>query len=233
MYKTIASVYDYIFPQNIKQLELIEKIQPIQGNEHIIEIGCATGNLTDLLHQKTDHVIGLDLDEGLLEQAKLKYPGYSFILENMLNLNQLNQKFNKVICFGNTLVHLPNRDMVKAFFKTVYNTLEDDGYFIVQIINYNRIVEQNINHLSTIDNNHITFKRDYVHHNGYVDFNTELTIKSSDQTIINSIPLLTLTQEELTDMLSAIGFKALKFYGNLNGDKITESSVPLLMSCKK
>ena len=72
-----------------------------------------------------------------------------------------------------------------------------------------------------------------MHHNGYVDFNTELTIKSSDQTIINSIPLLTLTQEELTDMLSVIGFKALKFYGNLNGDNITESSIPLLMSCKK
>jgi cyclopropane fatty-acyl-phospholipid synthase-like methyltransferase len=233
MYTTISSVYDYIFPQNPKQLSFIESIQAIDRDEKIIEIGAATGNLTDLLMSKSTNVIGLDLDEGLLNVAKKKYPSYQFVHKNMLEINQMGTHFDKVICLGNTLVHLPNRDLVQEFFNAVYGSLNKDGYLITQIINYDRILEDNINHLSTIDNQHIKFKRNYVLHDDYLDFNTELLIKSSDQMIENSIPLLTLRREEIRQMLIKSGFTNIKFYGGLDGSQVTSNSVPLLFSCQK
>lgn len=233
MYQSIAKVYDYIFPQNDKQLAFIEGIQVIQPDDMILEVGCATGNLTDLLHRKSKNIIGIDLDKDLLSYSQSKYPTYDNRYMNMLDIKDLEKQFDRVVCFGNTLVHLPNRDLVKDFFKSVHEQLNQTGLFIVQIINYDRIVNQNIHALATIDNDHINFKRDYVIHDNYVDFNTTLTIKKTQEVLEGSIPLLTLKKEELRTYLSEAGFTDIKFYGNLNAEALNENSVPLLFSCRK
>ncbi len=233
MYKSIAKVYDYIFPQNINQLNFIDRIKPITKHETILEIGCATGNLTELLYSKSDHVIGLDLDDALLEEASKKYPHMTFINENMLNISNFKTNFDRIVCFGNTLVHLPDRDAVTSFFNRVYEQLNDNGLFIVQIINYDRIVSQNIDHLPTIENDHIKFTRDYDLKNGYVSFDTELVIKETSQVIESKLPLLTLQQNEIQTYLEMAGFKDIQFYGNLKGDLIQPTDIPLLFSCNK
>ena len=66
-YESIAKVYDYIFPKNRKQLEFVESIKKISIEEKILDIGCATGNLTELLGEKTGNVVGIDLDKELLK----------------------------------------------------------------------------------------------------------------------------------------------------------------------
>lgn len=233
MYQSIASVYDYIFPQNMGQLKFIEGVKPIDKKEEVLEIGCATGNLTELLASKSDHVMGLDLDSGLLDVAHYKYPNMNFVHENMLHLENLNKSFDRIVCFGNTLVHLPNRQDVRLFFKKVYHQLKDDGYLLVQIINYDRIVDQNIGHLPTIENDHITFVRDYDIKSDHVLFQTKLLIKESQTLLSNEIPLLTLRKEEIQTYLEAVGFKDIKFYGNLKGDPLSNQDIPLLFSCKK
>ncbi|MBI9012834.1 MAG: class I SAM-dependent methyltransferase [Clostridiales bacterium] len=233
MYKSIAKVYDYIFPQNINQLNFIDSIKPISKHETILEIGCATGNLTELLYTKSAHVIGLDLDDTLLEEASKKYPDMTFINENMLNISNLERNFDRIVCFGNTLVHLPDRDAVNLFFNRVYEQLNDSGLFIVQIINYDRIITHNINHLPTIENDHIKFTRDYDLKDGYVSFDTELLIKETSQVIKSKLPLLTLKQNEIQTYLENAGFKDIQFYGNLKGDKIQSTDIPLLFSCIK
>lgn len=233
MYSTIAKVYDYIFPQNPMQLSFIDKLSPIMKNHTIIEIGCATGNLTELLSRKSSHVIGIDLDDELLKVGNDKYPTLRLEKMNMLDINSLGQHFDKVLCFGNTLVHLPNRSLVQEFFHKVCESLSIEGAFIVQIINYDRIINKNVDHLATISNEHIEFVRKYDLNNTVVHFNTELTIKESGQVINNSIPLLTLRKDEIEEMLTRAGFKDIVFYGNLKAEPLTDASVPLLFSCRK
>lgn len=215
------------------QLSFIDKLSPIHERDQIIEIGCATGNLTELLSRKTSHIMGIDLDDELLAVGKEKYPHLKLEKMNMLDINALGQNFDKIVCFGNTLVHLPNRELVQAFFKSAYESLADQGTFIVQIIHYDRIVKDRIDHLAIISNEHIEFVRHYDLKDHVVYFNTKLTIKSNGQIIENSIPLLTLKKDELKEMLTQAGFKAIEFYGNLKGEPLTESSVPLLFSCRK
>ena len=118
-YESIAKVYDYIFPKNRKQLEFIECIEKIKTKEKILDIGCATGNLTELLGERTENVIGIDLDRELIKEAKLKNPRLIFENMNMLEIDKSFEEnsFNRIVSFGNTLVHLDNIGEIKVFFE--------------------------------------------------------------------------------------------------------------------
>ena len=214
-YESIAKVYDYIFPKNRKQLEFVESIKKISNEEKILDIGCATGNLTELLGEKTRNIVGIDLDKELLKEAKEKHPNLNFENMNMLEVNEKFEEnsFDRVVSFGNTLVHLDSREEVEEFFQKVYKTLKFNGFFIVQIINYNRIIEKNIKNLPTIDNEKVKFVRDYEYDKsiGKVDFITELTIKEANLNIKNNIKLLALTKIEIQKFLGEIGFRNIEF----------------------
>ena len=234
-YESIASVYDFIFPQKRKQLTLIEKISAIQKDEAILDIGCATGNLTALLSEKSDSVIGIDLDRQLLDIAKEKHPAIEFHREDMLLLDDKfqEQTFDRVVSFGNTLVHLSSRDNVKEFFRLVYKLLKNNSRFIVQIINYDRVLSKNISFLPTIENDNIRFVRKYNVHSNHksLDFNTELTIKETGRVLKNQIALLALRRNEIQDFLVDAGFRDIRFYGDIDGRDVSEDSVALLFSC--
>ena len=236
-YESIAKVYDYIFPKNRKQLEFVESIKKISNEEKILDIGCATGNLTELLGEKTGNVVGIDLDKELLKEAKDKHPNLNFENMNMLKINEKFEEnsFDRVVSFGNTLVHLDSREEVEEFFQKVYKTLKFNGFFIVQIINYNRIIEKNIKNLPTIDNEKVKFVRDYEYDKsiGKVDFITELTIKEANLNIKNNIKLLALTKIEIQKFLGEIGFRNIEFYGDFEGRELSDNSEAVIFVAQK
>ena len=236
-YESIAKVYDYIFPKNRKQLEFVESIKKISIEEKILDIGCTTGNLTELLGEKTGNVVGIDLDKELLKEAKDKHPNLNFENMNMLEVNEKFEEnsFDRVVSFGNTLVHLDSREEVEEFFQKVYKTLKFNGFFIVQIINYNRIIEKNIKNLPTIDNEKVKFVRDYEYDKsiGKVDFITELTIKEANLNIKNNIKLLALTKIEIQKFLGEIGFRNIEFYGDFEGRELSDNSEAVIFVAQK
>ena len=236
-YESIAKVYDYIFPKNRKQLEFVESIKKISNEEKILDIGCATGNLTELLGEKTRNIVGIDLDKELLKEAKEKHPNLNFENMNMLKINEKFEEnsFDRVVSFGNTLVHLDSREEVEEFFQKVYKTLKFNGFFIVQIINYNRVIEKNIKNLPTIDNEKVKFVRDYEYDKsiGKVNFITELTIKEANLNIKNNIKLLALTKIEIQKFLGETGFRNIEFYGDFEGRELSDNSEALIFVAQK
>lgn len=236
-YESIAKVYDYIFPKNRKQLEFVESIKKISSEEKILDIGCATGNLTELLGEKTRNIVGIDLDKELLKEAKYKHPNLNFENMNMLKINEKFEEnsFDRVVSFGNTLVHLDSREEVEEFFQKVYKTLKFNGLFIVQIINYNRIIEKNIKNLPTIDNEKVKFVRDYEYDKsiGKVDFITELTRKEANLNIKNNIKLLALTKVEIQKFLGETGFRNIEFYGDFERRELSDNSEALIFVAQK
>lgn len=233
MYKSIARVYDYIFPKNRKQIEFIEKIEKISKDESILDIGCATGNLTSLIVEKTVNCQGIDLDEELLYIAKNKNLPVKQL--NMLYIDEEfpKESFDRIVSFGNTIVHLDSREEVRMFFQKVNNLLKNKGLFIVQIINYDRIIDRNIEGLPTIDNDEINFVRNYKILGDKLEFITKLNIKREKLTIDNNIKLLALRKEEIEKILIETAFGDLEFYGNFMGEKLTEDSEALIFVARK
>lgn len=232
-YKNIAKVYDYIFPPNEIQLEFIESVKKIDKNEFILDVGCATGNLTQLLLKRTVNCVGVDLDRDLLYIAKNK--GIKVEEIDMLGIDRAfeESKFDRIVSFGNTLVHLNSITEVKEYFEKVYKLLKNDGLFIVQIINYDRIIEKEIKNLPTIDNQYINFIRNYEVVNDKVQFKTSLTLKKENEVIENCIELLALRKKTIEDELRNLKFSDVKFYGDFKGNSLDENSEALIFVAKK
>jgi cyclopropane fatty-acyl-phospholipid synthase-like methyltransferase len=234
-YSEIAKYYDYIFPQNKAQLDFIENISPIKDNENILDVGAATGSLSSLLFSKSKNIFAIDLNNDLLKIANSKYPDINFIYLDMLKIDSFfkSKKFDKIVSFGNTIVHLSTKDDIYDFFQKSFNLLKNNGYFICQIINYDRILDNNISALPTIENDKIKFIRNYVINNDIINFNTILEIKETNKIIENSIPLIPIRKNEINNMLINAGFKNINYYSSFKGEKFSPDSIPLIFSAQK
>jgi 2-polyprenyl-3-methyl-5-hydroxy-6-metoxy-1,4-benzoquinol methylase len=199
-----------------------------------LDIGCGTGSLSIELSKTFSHVVAIDLDEAMIDRAKKKDNGsVSFSKMNMLDMEEEfgEKAFDVVICFGNTLVHLTNPSLIQNFFDQAERILKPDGKLLLQIINYDSIIEQNIKALPTIENDMVRFVRNYKYSSPVtlIDFETILLIKKSGEEIQNRVQLYPLRKAEVEDMLRRAGFSHLTFYGNFKREGLTTNSQPLIV----
>ncbi|MCY1633608.1 class I SAM-dependent methyltransferase [Marinifilum sp. D737] len=236
-YQSISKYYHYIFPLNKMQLDFIGKSHPQAKDQlSVLDIGCAIGDLSLELAKSYQTVTGIDLDKGMIDKAITKgknYKNLEFRLQNMLELDTAfgSNSFDIIACFGNTLVHLNSDEEVLQFFKNAKAVLKEDGKLLFQIINYDRIIDQMIDHLPTIENEVIKFERNYKYHSslGKVDFETILSIKENNNSIQNCIALLALRKSKVEELLQKAGFSSILFYGNFKRENLTENSMPLII----
>jgi SAM-dependent methyltransferase len=234
-YQSIAEYYHHIFPLSLAQRDFVINSFPGRKNEDVLDIGCGTGNLTFELSRKFKLMVGLDLDEAMIAKAKSQYSNSNLEYRalDMLEIGNAygENSFDGIISFGNTLVHLDSEFTILNFFKKCKFVLREKGKFIFQIINYDRILDQKISALATIENKHITFKRKYSFNalTNLIDFNTLLTIKENGRKIENTISLLPLRKSNIEKLLKEAGFADIEYFGNFNGNIHSPESVPLIV----
>ena len=178
-YSSIAQKYDYIFPVKQAQIDFIKSV--FSEKTKLVEIGSGTGNLTIALSNIGYSMSGLEYDENMLDLAREKSSEVSWKQGDMREIDQIYQReiFEGIICFGNTLVHLSNKIDIEIFLRKAYDLLHKDGIIAIQIINYSRIINQEIDHLPTIENDKIQFIRNYTASRNprNIEFITTLTKK--------------------------------------------------------
>jgi len=236
-YKSILEHYDDIFPQNPMQLDFVRNSFENTKDLKLLDVGCGTGSLSIALAPYFEEVTGVDPDQAMLEKAFEKSAKYGekplFFPYGMLELekNYPSQHFDSTLCFGNTLVHLATEDEIFDFLRQVRQMLRSGGKFLLQIINYDRIIDQEIDGLPTIENEKIKFVRRYHHNAGdrSIDFETELSIKETGEVIKNNITLFAVLKSEINNMLLALDFKEIIFYGNFKRDPFLPNSIPLIV----
>lgn len=235
-YTEIAKYYDVIFPLTEVKEQFIRDIIFDNNIKTMMDIGCATGALCGNMAKHLDKVEGFDLDETMVARAKMfyKYNNLTFKVGNMLELNQLyDETFDMVTCFGNTLVHI-GKENIENVFRGVYNKLNNNGYFVFQVLNYDHIYAQHINKLPAIDNEVISFDRYYKYDTKkIVEFKTILTIKESGKQFENTIDLYPLFKDEMNTALKEVGFSEVTYYKNYNGDLYEGNHLPLIVKAKK
>lgn len=240
-YQSISSFYNDIFPYNPVQLPFTKSsFKDIQSSS-LLDIGCGTGNLSHQLAKEFNKVTAIDLDEDMLKVARKNMPSecnnLTFATLNMLDIAEefKNESFDGVLCYGNTLVHLPDSEMITQFLQNVNKVLKTGGKLLMQIINYDRIYNKQVNGLPTIENDTISFVRNYHYDSEFksLQFETILTNKSTNETITNSIPLFPIRKDMLSLLLQSEGFGQIKFYGNFKKEALNENSIPLVIEAKK
>lgn len=228
-YQSIARHYDDIFPLSDTLRKFLLSFG-IRREDHILDIGCATGEVALYLSQYCDTVAGIDLDPDLIHIAMAKQKGFGIkntqlIVSDMNDLSIFSSgQFQYTLCLGNTLVHLISLEMLDHFIRKVVDILSDGGKFIFQILNYEKILSRKVAELPLIDNDKITFERRYDHeiHRPLIAFNTRLTVKATSEVIDNSIDLYPLSREELLNLPSRKLFRSIQFLGGFDGRTFSE-----------
>ena len=233
-YKSISDYYREIFPLQAAQASFVIDSFPDATNLSLLDVGCGTGDLSLELSKSFNRVTGIDLDSALLEFAR-ESASENTEFQN-LNMLEIRRRFGEdsydgVLCFGNTLVHLDELESISVFLQHAGAVLGKKGKLLIQLINYDRILDQNIKSLPTIKTDNCTFERNYHYDpdNHMVKFETILNIKPRGASIRNQIPLYPLRKSELQSALEAAGFKSISYFGNFKREPLKKNSIPMVV----
>ncbi len=242
-YEELSRVYDIVFPLNPAAQSFIEAFTP-RGSK-VLDLACGSGNYALALSEKGYEVYGLDLDnamiDSLMKKARHKRLDIRVKAADMRDVRRVfNDKFNTIYCIGNSIVHLTDETHIKELLKVLHEMLLKDGFLLLQIINYDRILKYNIKSLPTIKYSEkgLSFTREYAssENKSIIYFNTKLSIVEDEITKIyeNSIPLLPLQSESLINMLEDAGFKDINLYGDFKENPyIKDESYALVIKAAK
>ena len=91
IYDMIANDYENDYSDdrvgNVVEAEnaFIKEMMPYKGLGSLIDCGCGTGLLLDLIDVKKENYVGLDISKGMLNIARQKNPNYKFIHDDVFN----------------------------------------------------------------------------------------------------------------------------------------------------
>lgn len=238
-YNQFASYYDDVFPLSVEKLNFLSNKFTDTGGNKVLDIGTATGSYAIALAEEGYHVSAVDLDQQMIKLARLRIVNSNlevdFKVADMLKLDKFysENSFNGIYCIGNVLVHLDTKKDIKKALGIMAKLLKPEGIVIIQIINYQRILKNNVTRLPVIinENKGITFSRRYLLEDSKekIRFITNLSIgKGEKNTYQNTIMLLPLLPDELLDALGEIGFRDVRLYGGFSGECFNEQVVPCI-----
>ncbi|MCM3570263.1 trans-aconitate 2-methyltransferase [Neobacillus mesonae] len=105
---------------------IVELLAPKHG-EKILDLGCGTGDLANIIYEYGADIIGVDKSETMIEQASSKYPHIQFMVQDAVSLD-FHSKFDAV--FSNAALHwvLPANKALNG----IYQSLKSGGRFVAE-----------------------------------------------------------------------------------------------------
>jgi SAM-dependent methyltransferase len=221
MYDLIARKYSQIFPLDEKRVNFLQSYFP-DTTIPLLDIGCATGDLTLALGELGYKILGFDLNEQMISIAQSKKldkvhskvytqeqcQNISFKIMDMMKIDTLGkEEFQGLLCFSNTLPHLRNLDEVEDFFSQCYHSLIPKGIFIVQILNFDKIIREGRMNFPVIEHEKFRFIRKYSDiSSNSLCFSISIEDNTSGKVYSDENLLFPIQQNQLITALKKIGF---------------------------
>ena len=234
-YSEISRYYDEIFVAGASELAFVNRL--LHGRKTVLDVGCGTGNKTELFSTADNTIHAFDSDPEMIARAKAKHPGHSieYLVSDMLEVDKkyAGLSFDAALCLGNTFVHLDSEKQIAEMLKKLDDLLSADGILVIQILNYDWIIRQNITELPLIETESVVFSRHYEWEDGALFFKADLVVKATGETVQNRVRLFPLLKKDLTSLLSQSAFTELEFYGGYDGRPLKDDSFVLIVVARK
>ena len=137
--------HSYVWQHGESLLELLNA----QPEEHIIDLGCGTGQLTEKIAASGAKVIGLDSDRAMIAQAQTNYPHISFKVADATSF-ELENPANAI--FSNAVLHWVTE--AEAAANQIVQALKPGGRFVAEFGGRGN-VKTIIDALSEVTNQHL------------------------------------------------------------------------------
>jgi ubiquinone/menaquinone biosynthesis C-methylase UbiE len=221
-YKQFSTYYDQIFKLKTAKVDFL--VNNLEEEGRILDIAAGTGNYALEIAKRGHSVRGLDLSQAMIERAvdkvKDKRLKLEFEVGDMRDLTSIykEEQFDLIYCIGNSLVHLENNREIKDVLNQIYSLLKPGDQLIIQIVNYDRILREEITSLPTINNKEENVKliRNYELEDGKINFKTQLITPQGK--FKNSVLLYPLQSDELKEIVTELGYAEVDLYGGVNDE---------------
>jgi len=214
LYRDFASHYDAVFPVDT---DTVGFLTHAFRRGRILDLGCATGGYVLALRERGFRADGIDLDPRMIEIAREKATAVgtpaTFGVADIRSLSA-DKVYDGVFCIGNTLVHLASEAEIRATLRRIFFALVSGGTAVIQIVNYDRILDRRITALPTIRNAGTTFTRSYVFDGGTVRFRTRLDAGGASYAA--DTPLFPLRARALEAGMASAGFAGIVLHGDFD-----------------
>ncbi|HEY0592886.1 MAG TPA: class I SAM-dependent methyltransferase [Thermoanaerobaculia bacterium] len=135
------------WPERIRrEAPLLERVLGSGPTRRVLDLGSGPGDHARFLASVGFDVVGVDASESMLKMATEEAvpENVRFIQGDFRELPALvDGTFGGAICLGNVLPHLTEEEDVRAIARGLAAKLERGGRFLVQMLNYQRMVAQN------------------------------------------------------------------------------------------
>lgn len=107
-----------------------------------LELASGTGEIS-LRIAKTSEIDVSDVSDAMLDELKTK--DQAKVINNYLNLDlnalEINDKYDNIICFCDSINYILDYKTLKSAFKAIYNALNDNGVFMFDMHTETRLEE--------------------------------------------------------------------------------------------
>ncbi|MCU0643980.1 MAG: class I SAM-dependent methyltransferase [bacterium] len=164
LYSELAEIYDQLYLKifNYEQdAELVDSIFRKYQIKELLEIGCGSGHLAQLLLEKGYTITGIDLYEEMLQIARQRLPEVEFLQQD-IRILKLKRKFDAIIAMGRMFTYMATNEDVEQSIHSIAECLNPNGIFLFDNFSAPHFIKnfkENEEKIHEIDLGHRTIKR--------------------------------------------------------------------------
>ncbi len=144
-------IYNEEKERQILENYIIKPANWLRG-DYLLEIGCGQGFHSNLLQSLGYQITGIDMSVSAIKTAQAESSGADFICGDLSTFKP-EKKYKGILCRGMSWFHYELNDELKKKLRHIFEWLESDGIFVLQIVTdfsgsrpegkvHNNIVEQ-------------------------------------------------------------------------------------------
>lgn len=120
----IARRHESLTPHRI--YDLAKKY--FHSERHVLDVGCGMGRDTFWLSQNGFPAIGVDASEGMINEARKRFPDLKFIIASLPEM-YVGARFDNILCSA-VLMHIPSTSLEESLYSLV-ETLSLNGRMVL------------------------------------------------------------------------------------------------------
>ena len=123
-----AATYDRVSDPQVAMAEQVLDRLALDGTERVLDAGCGSGRVTELLLERAAEVVAVDAAPSMVEAARARLNGRCQVLQSDIAELVLDEPVDAV--FSNAVFHwVPDHD---ALFRSLFNALTPGGRLVAQ-----------------------------------------------------------------------------------------------------
>lgn len=234
-YTMLSRYYDALFPADGAEIDFVA--QRLVGARRVLDIGCGTGHKTVRWAAPGRRIEAIDDTPAMIARAESEHgaPGVAYRVLDMRAVGQTYPagSFDAVVCLGNTLAHLTGPGEMESMVEAVARRLVPGGVFVVQIVNFDRVLDRGIDELPKIEGDGAMLRRRYGWREGAFRFRTELRVRGDGEVYRGDIPMRPIRRSVLDRVLRGTGWESVAYNGHFSGAALTADSFHLIATARR